>query len=49
VLLSGHHANIQKWRHEQALITTWKKRPELIEKLQLTDEDLAILHKNSGV
>ena len=26
VLLSGHHANIQKWRHEQALITTWKKR-----------------------
>ena len=26
VLLSGHHANIQKWRHEQALITTWKKK-----------------------
>ncbi len=49
VLLSGHHANIQKWRHEQALLTTQKKRPELLEKIQLSDEDLAILHKNEGV
>ncbi len=49
VLLSGHHANIQKWRHEQALLTTQKKRPELLEKIQLSDEDLAILHKNKGV
>lgn len=45
VLLSGHHANIQKWRHEQALIATANKRPELLEKLELTAEDLAILHK----
>ena len=45
VLLSGHHANIQKWRHEQALLTTKKKRPELLEKLELTPDDLAILHK----
>ncbi|MBO4867937.1 MAG: tRNA (guanosine(37)-N1)-methyltransferase TrmD [Ruminococcus sp.] len=45
ILLSGHHANIKKWRHEQALITTAKKRPELLEKLELTDEDLAIIHK----
>ena len=48
VLLSGHHANIQKWRHEQALLTTLKKRPELLEKIELTPSDLAILHKNDG-
>ena len=48
ILLSGHHANIQKWRHEQALLTTAKKRPELLEKLELSASDLAILHKNIG-
>ncbi len=48
VLLSGHHANILKWRHEQALLTTLKKRPELLEKVELSASDLAILHKNGG-
>ena len=48
ILLSGHHANIQKWRHEQALLTTAKKRPDLLEKLELSASDLAILHKNIG-
>lgn len=32
VLLSGHHANIAKWRHEQALNMTKKFRPEMYEK-----------------
>ena len=45
LLLSGHHANIEKWRHEQRLITTYKKRPEMLDKLSLSDEDLAIIHK----
>ena len=45
ILLSGHHANIKKWRHEQALITTARKRPELLDKAELTAEDLAIIHK----
>lgn len=45
VLLSGHHANIKKWRHEQAVLNTYKKRPELLEKLKLSPEDLAIIHK----
>ncbi len=31
VLLSGHHANIEKWRHEQALSMTKKFRPEMYE------------------
>lgn len=34
VLLSGHHANIEKWKHGQALIETKKYRPDLLEKLQ---------------
>ena len=32
VLISGHHANIDKWRHEQSLERTRKKRPDLYEK-----------------
>jgi len=32
VLLSGHHANIQKWREEQSLAITKKKRPDLLER-----------------
>ena len=44
LLLSGHHANIAKWRHEQRLLTTLKKRPELLDKLSLSEEDLAIIH-----
>ena len=31
VLISGHHANIEKWRNEQAFIETMKKRPDLID------------------
>ncbi len=31
VLLSGHHANVEKWRHEQSLIRTKKYRPDLYE------------------
>ena len=45
ILLSGHHANIAKWRHEQALIATAKKRPDLLDKIELSAEDLAIIHK----
>ena len=32
VLLSGHHANIEKWRREKALEITAKKRPDLLNK-----------------
>jgi tRNA (guanine37-N1)-methyltransferase len=44
VLLSGHHANIERWRRDQRLELTWRNRPDLIEtaraagKLDLTDE-----------
>ncbi|MCD7742431.1 MAG: tRNA (guanosine(37)-N1)-methyltransferase TrmD [Ruminococcus sp.] len=48
VLLSGNHANILKWRKEQSLITTAKKRPDMLEKLTLSDDDLCILHNELG-
>lgn len=43
VLLSGNHANIEKWRHEQKLIRTLHKRPDLLEKYQLSDKDKEFL------
>ena len=30
ILLSGHHANVEKWRREQSIIRTLKNRPELL-------------------
>lgn len=39
VLLSGHHANIEKWRREQRLLRTAKKRPDLLKKASLSPED----------
>jgi tRNA (guanine37-N1)-methyltransferase len=47
VLLSGHHANITKWRHEQSLITTLKKRPEMLQNLKLDKKDVAFLDEYS--
>ena len=38
ILLSGHHANIAKWRRKQALIRTRDRRPDLYQKLDLTSK-----------
>lgn len=46
VLISGHHANIEKWKREQSLIRTAKRRPDLLEKAELTKKDREFL-KNS--
>lgn len=45
VLLSGHHKNIEKWKREQSLLRTLKRRPELLEKARLSKEDIIILEK----
>lgn len=45
ILLSGHHANIAKWRREQALIRTATKRPDLLEKADLSKKDIVHLTK----
>lgn len=39
VLLSGHHANIEKWRREQSIIRTYERRPDLFEKCELTEKE----------
>ena len=45
VLLSGHHANVAKWRREQALLRTAKKRPDLLKTAELTKKDLKFLQE----
>ena len=45
VLRSGNHQMIDKWRKEQSLKRTLEKRPDLLEKVDLSDEDKKILEK----
>ena len=45
VLLSGHHAEIRRWRLKQALGRTWLRRPELIERRQLSKEESVLLEE----
>lgn len=35
----GHHENIEKWRKEEALKRTFEKRPDLLQKMELSEED----------
>lgn len=39
VLFSGHHENIRKWRREQSIIETAKKRPDMLASADLTDKE----------
>ena len=39
ILLSGHHANIEKWRREQSVIRTAEARPDLLERAELTEKE----------
>lgn len=39
VLLSGHHANIEKWRREQSILRTKERRPDLLDKCELTEKE----------
>jgi tRNA (guanine37-N1)-methyltransferase len=43
ILLSGDHGKIEKWRREQALIRTHKKRPDMLGKAELSKDDLKFL------
>ena len=45
VLRSGNHQMIDKWRREQSLKKTLEKRPDLLKKVELSDEDKNILEK----
>ncbi|MBD3646708.1 MAG: tRNA (guanosine(37)-N1)-methyltransferase TrmD, partial [Pseudomonadales bacterium] len=43
VLLSGNHAEIHRWRMKESLGRTWERRPDLIERLNLTEEQRDLL------
>lgn len=45
VLLSGHHANIVRWRREQSLKRTLERRPDLLDNAELDINDREFLHK----
>lgn len=47
VLLSGDHAKIEQWKHEQSLLATLKKRPDMLKKAWITVEDAEFIKRHS--
>ena len=45
VLLSGHHARIERWRLKQSLGRTWQRRPELLERRGMSSAERALLEE----
>ena len=45
MLLSGHHAQIERWRLKQALGRTWLRRPELLERRAMSAEEARLLEE----
>lgn len=45
VLLGGHHRDIARWRRKASLGKTWQKRPDLLEKIVLTEGDQQLLQE----
>jgi tRNA (guanine37-N1)-methyltransferase len=45
VLLSGDHGKVDRWRREQALRRTWQRRPDLLERAELSSADRAVLER----
>lgn len=45
VLLSGNHAEISRWRRREALKRTLERRPDLLDRAQLTEEDIRFLRE----
>jgi tRNA (guanine37-N1)-methyltransferase len=45
VLLSGHHAQIARWRKQQAIATTLERRPELVAAADLTTEERTLVNR----
>ena len=43
VLVSGHHANVERWRREQALLRTLQRRPDLLNNVELSKQDRQFL------
>lgn len=49
VLLSGNHANVDKWRREKSLERTYLRRPDLLENANLTKEDKKWMQTNLNI
>jgi tRNA (guanine37-N1)-methyltransferase len=49
VLLSGDHGDVARWRRQQSLIRTAKRRPDLLEKAELSTEDKKLLNEASKI
>ncbi len=47
VLLSGHHANIEKWRRESSVLETARLRPDMLESAQLTEKERQLISKKT--
>ncbi|HNR00853.1 MAG TPA: hypothetical protein PKN52_12685, partial [Trueperaceae bacterium] len=43
VLLSGHHGRVAEWRRREALLRTFRRRPDLLERAPLTEEERALV------
>ena len=43
VLRGGDHGAIARWRRQQSLLRTWQRRPDLLERAELSDEDRSFL------
>lgn len=43
VLLSGHHAEVARWRRQESLRRTWERRPDLLAHVELSEQDKAFL------
>ncbi len=46
IIISGDHAKVDAYRHEQSLLRTKERRPDLLEKADLTAKDLKFLEEN---
>ena len=44
VLLSGHHANISKWRREKSIEETFNRRPEMLKEAELSKKEIEFLN-----
>jgi tRNA (guanine37-N1)-methyltransferase len=49
ILLSGDHGDVARWRRQQSLIRTAKRRPDLLEKAELSTEDKKLLSEASKI
>jgi tRNA (guanine37-N1)-methyltransferase len=48
ILLSGHHAEIAKWRRRQSILRTARRRPDLLAKADLTPEERRLVEEESA-